>query len=70
MWEVVYQSEDYGYGYGLTKVGIKTPDSHVVWLAFSSDEGNRYGTYVEYAKEICRHMNSMIRQQNEHLKDF
>lgn len=59
MWEVVYQNDDYGYGYGLSKVGIKTPDCYIVWLAYSSDEDNRYTKMVDYAKEICRHMNSI-----------
>lgn len=59
MWEVVYQSEDYGGGYGLTKVGIKMPDCHVIWLAYSSDEGNRYSICVDYAKKICKHMNNI-----------
>lgn len=59
MWEVVYQNEDYGYGHGLAKVGIKTPDCHIVWLAYSSDEGNRYALMTDYAKEICGHMNSL-----------
>jgi len=27
MWEVVYETEDYGQGYGFAKVGIKMPDS-------------------------------------------
>lgn len=59
MWEVVYQNEDYGSGYGLSKVGIKTPDCNVIWLAYTSDEGNRYANYVDYAKEICQYMNSI-----------
>ena len=63
MWEVVYQSEDYGGGYGLTSVGIKTPDCHIVWLAYSSEEGNRFGIMEGYAKEICGHMNSLARKE-------
>ena len=59
MWEVVYQNEDYGYGYGLSKVGLKTPDCHIIWFAYSSDEGNRYALMIDYAKEICNHMNNI-----------
>ena len=59
MWEAVYQNEDYGYGHGLSKVGIKTPDNHIVWLAYSSDDGSRYETMRGYAVEICKHMNSV-----------
>ena len=58
-WEVVYEKEDYGGGYGLSKVGIKTPDHYIVWLASSSDDGNRYAVMLDHAKEICRHMNSL-----------
>ena len=58
-WEVVYEKEDYGGGYGLSKVGIKTPDHYIVWLASSSDDGNRYAVMLDHAKEICRHMDAL-----------
>jgi len=59
MWEVVYETEDYGQGYGFAKVGIKMPDSYVIWLASTDSIGDRFTACEKYAKEICRHMNSI-----------
>lgn len=61
MWEVVYEKEDYGYGYGLAKVGIKTPDCQIIWFAYYSDshDGIRFELMENYAKEICQHMNNI-----------
>lgn len=61
MWEVVYQSEDYGGGYGFARVGLKMPDCHIVWLASTDEAEGRFGIMEGYAKEICGHMNSLNR---------
>jgi hypothetical protein len=60
-WEVVYEKEDYGGGYGFMKVGVKTPDCHIIWLASygNSCDGDRFIYMEKCAKEICRHMNSL-----------
>lgn len=67
VWETVYEKQDYfaeGYGpYGSVKVGIKIPceQPRVIWLALT--DGNcgkvEFQQIEEYAKEICKHMNTL-----------